>query len=200
MVLGCKLSKEYESKEENQILYISMIGILMYITPSRPDIVQVVGLVGRFQVGPKETHVQELKIIFRYLKGMLNFGLWYPIGKYFTLTTYTDAYWAGSVDDRKSTNGGVFFMGNNIVPWFSKNKSSISLSTTESKYIAVSSCCTQFLWMKQMLKDIQVEYNQPKSILCDNTSAINISKNLVMHSNTKNIPIKYHFLREQVTK
>jgi hypothetical protein len=113
MVTGCKLSKEDESKEANQTLYRSMIGNLLYVTTSRPYIMQAVGLVGRFQDAPKETHVQEVKRIFRYLKGTLDFGLWYPTGKYFTLTTYTDADWEGSVDDRKSTSGGAFFLGNN---------------------------------------------------------------------------------------
>jgi hypothetical protein len=128
----------------------------------------------------------------------LDFGLWYPKGEDFTLTTYTDADWAGSVDDRKSTSGGAFFLGNCLVSWLSKKQSSISLSTTEAEYIATTSCCTQILWMKQTLQDIKVEYKKPISILCDNTSAISISKNPVMHSKTKHIPIKYHFLREQV--
>jgi hypothetical protein len=86
------------------------------------------------------------------------------------------------------------------VSWLSKKQSSISLSTTEEEYIATTTCCTQILWMKQTLQDIQVRYDEPILILCDNTSAINISKNPVMHSKTKHIPIKFHFLREQVTE
>jgi hypothetical protein len=125
----------------------------------------------------------------------LDFGLWYPKGEDFTLTTYTDV---GSVDDRKSTSGGAFFLGNCLVSWLRKKQSSISLSITEAKYIAATSCCTQILWMKQTLQDIQIEYKKPILILCDNTSAIRISNNLVMHSKTKHIPIKYHFMREHV--
>jgi hypothetical protein len=181
MVTGCKLSKDDESLEENQTLYRSMIGNLLYVMTSRPDIMQAVGLVAWFQAAPKETHVQAVKIIFKYLKGTLDFGLWYSRGEYFTLTTYTDVDWAGSVDDRKSTSGGAFFLGNNLVSWLSKKQSSVSLSTTEAEYIATTSCCTQVLWMKQTLKDIKVEYDHPISIICDNTSAINISKNHVMH-------------------
>jgi hypothetical protein len=93
-----------------------MIGSLLYVTASRPDIMQVVGLVGRFQEAPKETHILAVKRIFRYLKGTLDFGLWYPIGKYFTLTTYTDVDWADSVDDKKSTSGGELFLGNAWCP------------------------------------------------------------------------------------
>ena len=89
-------------------------------------------------------------------------------------------------------------MGSRLVSWFSKKQSAIALSTTEAEYVAATSCCTQLLWMMQTLQDTQITCTPPLSILCDNTSAINISKNPVMHSKTKHIPIKYHFLREQV--
>jgi hypothetical protein len=88
------LSKDDESLEENQTLYRSMIENLLYVTPSRPDIMQAIGLVARFQSAPKETHVQTIKRIFRYLKGTLEFGLWYSRSKDFTLTTYIDVDWA----------------------------------------------------------------------------------------------------------
>jgi hypothetical protein len=91
-------------------------------------------------------------------------------------------------------------LGECLISWLSKKQSSISLSTTEAEYIATSRCCAQVPWMKQTFTDIQVEYDEPIPIYCDNTSAINISKNSVMHSKTKHIPIKYHFLREQVAE
>jgi hypothetical protein len=93
-----------------------------------------------------------------------------------------------------------FYLGEFLVSWLSKKQSSISLSTTEAEYIAAMTCCTQVLWMKQTLQDMQVKYDEPISILCDNTNTINISKNPVMHSKTKHILIKYHFLREQATE
>eukprot|EP00253_Pinus_taeda_P027228 PITA_27228 len=115
-----------------------------------------------------------------------------------SLLSLTDVDWAGSVDDRKSTSGGAFFMGSRLVSWFSKKQSSIALSIAEVEYVAAASCCTQLLWMVQTLQDFQITCTPPISILCDNTSAISISKNPVMHSKTKHIPIKYHFLREKV--
>ena len=89
-------------------------------------------------------------------------------------------------------------MGSRLMSWFSKKQSSIVLSIVEAEYVAIASCCTQLLWMMQTLQDIQITCTPPISILCNNTSAISISKNPVMHSKTKHIPIKYNFLREQV--
>eukprot|EP00253_Pinus_taeda_P013834 PITA_13834 len=198
MVTRCNLSENDESTAVHQPTYRSMIGSLLYLTGTRPDIMHTVGIVGRFQANPKGTHLQEVKRIFKYLQGTQYYGLWYPRDTDLTLHAYTDADWARSVDDRKSTSGGAFFMGSRLVSWFSKKQSSISLSTAEAEYVAAASCCTQLLWMMQTLQDFQITCTPPISILCDNTSAISISKNLVMHSKTKHIPIKYHFLREQV--
>jgi hypothetical protein len=91
-------------------------------------------------------------------------------------------------------------LGECLVSWLSKKQSSVYLSTTEVEYIAAASCCTQVLCMKQTLTDIQVEYYEPIPIYYDNTSAISISKNPVMHSKMNHIPIKYHFLWEQVVE
>ena len=200
MITGCKLSKDDESKEVDQRLYRSMIGSLLYVTASRPDVMQAIGQVARFQAAPKENHIIAVKRIFKYLKGTVDFGLWYPKGNDLTLIAYSDADWAGCVDDRKITSGIAFFLGGCLVSWSSKKQSSMSLSTAEAKYIAATACCTQILWMKQTLQDIQVTCNEPIPILCDNTSAISISKNPVVHSKTKHIPIKFHFLQEQVTE
>eukprot|EP00253_Pinus_taeda_P028162 PITA_28162 len=174
MVRGCSLSTNDESAAVHQPTYRSMIGSLLYLTGTRPDIMHAVGIVGRFQANPKETHLQAVKRIFKYLQGTQNYGLWYPRDTNLTLHAYTDTDWAGSVDDRKSTSGA------------------------EAEYVAAASCCTQLLWMMQTLQDFQITCTPPISILCDNTSAISISKNPVMHSKTNHIPIKYHFLREQV--
>ena len=129
---GCKLSKDDESKEVDQKLYRSMIGSLLYVTASILDVMQVVGLVARFQANPKETHILAIKRIFRYLKGTTKFGLWYPKGNELTMVAYTDADWAGSIGDRKSTSGATLYLGNCLVAWSSKKQSSVSLSTAKA--------------------------------------------------------------------
>ena len=190
MTVGCKLSKEYDSKDVDEKHYRSMIWSLLYVTTSKPDVKQVVGMVDRFQDAPKESHVQAVKIIFRYLKGTIDLGLWYPSKKSFSLMAYSDADWVGCVDHRRSTSGGSFFFRESLVSWTSKKQFSISLSTTEVEYIAVEECCTQVEWMKQTLQDIKVVFEEPTTIYCDNTSAISLSKNPVQHSKEKHIPIK----------
>ena len=120
MTTGCKLSKDDESKEVDKKLYRSMIGSLLYVTTSRPDVMHAVGLVARFQANPKETHVLAIKRIFRYPKGTTKLGLWYPKGNELTMVAYTDANWAGSFDDRKSTSGAGLYLGNCLVAWSSK--------------------------------------------------------------------------------
>jgi hypothetical protein len=127
-----------------------------------------------------------VKRIFRYLKGTEEFGLWYPKGKDISLMAYTNADWASSIDDQLSNNGAALYLGECLVSWISKKQSSVYLSIAKAEYIAAASCCPRVLWMKQTLTDIQVEYNEPIPIYCDNTSAISISKN----------PVMYHFLWE----
>jgi hypothetical protein len=103
------------------------------------------------------------------------------------------------LNERKSTNGGAFFLGDSLVAWISKKQGSISLSTTKEEYIVVATCFIQNLWMIQTLAYLKVIYTDPIPLHCDNTSVISVSKNPFLNSNTKHIPIKYHFFKEHVT-
>eukprot|EP00253_Pinus_taeda_P008984 PITA_08984 len=156
MVTGCSLSANDDSVAVHQPTYRSMIGSLLYLTGTQPDIMYAVGIVGRFQANPKETHLQAVKRIFKYLQGTQNYVLWYPRDRDLTLHAYTDADWVGSMDDRKRTSGGAFFMCSRLVSWFNKKQSSIALSTAEEEYVAVASCFIQLLWMMQTLQDFQI--------------------------------------------
>jgi hypothetical protein len=139
---SCKLSKDDDLKSIDQRQCRSMIGSLLYVTTCRPDVMQAVGQVARFQAAPKESHVLAVKRIFRYLKGTKEFGLWYPNGKDLSLIAYTDEDWAGCIDDRRSTIGATFYLGECLVSSLSKKHSLVSLSTSEAEYIAAASCCT----------------------------------------------------------
>jgi hypothetical protein len=119
-----------------------MMGSLLYVIASRPYVMQAIGQVARFQATPKESHVLEVKRIFIYLKRTKEFGLWYPKGKDLSLISYTYANWASYIDDRRSTSGATFYLGECLESWLSKKQSSISLSTSKEEYIAVKTWCT----------------------------------------------------------
>lgn len=192
-----KLSLDSSGKDFDERLYRSMIGSLLYLTASRPDISFSVCVCARYQASPKESHVQAVKRILKYVSGTTGFGIWFSKDITMNVVGFSDADWAGCVDDRKSTSGGCFLIGNNLVAWHSKKQTSTSLSTAEAEYIAAGSCCTQLLWMKQMLSDYGIAQTT-MVVYCDNKSAIDISKNPVQHSRTKHIDIRHHFIRDLV--
>ena len=195
MSTSIKLDEDKKGKRVDIKVYRGMVGSLLYLTASRPDIMFATCLCARFQSDPKESHMVAIKRIFRYLKGTPNLGLWYPKGTGFNLVGYTDSDYAGCRIDRKSTSGSCQFLGQRLVSWFSKKQQSTATSTAEAEYIAAGSCCAQLLWIRNQLMDYGlVLENIP--IMCDNTSAISIVANPVNHSTTKHIEIRYHFIRE----
>ena len=178
MSSSTKLNVDSFGVEVSPTLYWSIIGSLLYLTASKPDIAFSVGVCARYQAAPKESHLTAVKRIIRYINGTPDYGLWYSKDSNACLVECSDADWAGSVDDRKSTSGGFFYLGNNLVSWMSKKQNSVSLFTAEAEYIAAGSCCTQLLWMKKLLHDYWIPQDT-MCIFCDNTSAINLSKNPV---------------------
>ncbi|GJW95512.1 retrovirus-related pol polyprotein from transposon TNT 1-94 [Tanacetum coccineum] len=199
MVEQAKLKLDLVGKPVDHTDYRSMIGSLMYLTSSRPDIMFATCMCARYQVNPNEYHVSAVKRIFRYLKGTINLGLWYPKDSSFDLTAYSDADHAGCHLDRKSTSDSVQFLGDKLVCWSSKKQNCVSISTTESEYVAVSGCCAQVLWMRTQLTDYGFFYDKIP-IYCDSKSAITISCNPVQHTRTKHIDVRYHFIKDHVEK
>ncbi|RWR92079.1 Dimer_Tnp_hAT domain-containing protein/DUF4371 domain-containing protein [Cinnamomum micranthum f. kanehirae] len=152
-----KLSLDLTGKDVDEILYRSLIGSLLYLIASRLNIAYSVGVCARYHSKPKESHIHSVKRIMKYVSGTVDFGIWLSKDTNTTPVGYSDADWAGCTDDRKSTTGGCFFIGNNLVAWHSKKQTSTSLSTAEAEYIAAGSCCSQLLWMKQMLADYGID-------------------------------------------
>ncbi|KAK6120549.1 hypothetical protein DH2020_045715 [Rehmannia glutinosa] len=199
METNVKLDKDEKVKSVDESKYRGMIGSLLYSTASRPDILHVVCLCACFQSNHKESNMSVVKRIFRYLKGTISYGLFYPKNENFSLKGYSDSDYAENIDDRKSTSGSCRVFGDCLVSWFLKKQNCVSLSTAEAEYISAAFCCTQLLWMKQTLADYKCSFeNIP--IFCDNTSAINITQNPVHHNRTKHIEFRHHFLRDCVSK
>jgi hypothetical protein len=161
----CHLELNLKGIDVDQKLYRSMIGSLLYLCASRPDIVLSVGVCARYQAAPKQNHMKAVNRILRYLVYSPRFGLWYPKGSNFSLAGYTDSDWAGDKDDRKSTSVAWQFLGRSLVSWSSKKQNCISLSTAEAEYVAASSACTQLLWMRQTLKEHGVTCDK-KCLFC----------------------------------
>ena len=199
MPTKCLLDLDPNGKEVDIKVYRSMIGSLLYLCASRPDIMLSVGVCARYQAAPKESHLVAVKRVFRYLVHTPNYGLWYPKGSSFKLHGYSDSDWAGDRVDRKSTSGTCQLLGRSLVSWSSKKQNCVSLSTAEAEYVAAASCCAQLLWMKQTLLDYGIVCGKTP-LLCDNESAIKIAHNPVQHSMTKHIAIRHHFIREHVGK
>jgi hypothetical protein len=176
-----------------------MIGSLLYLCASRPDIMLSVCMCARFQANPRKVRLRAVKRIMRFLVYTPKFGLWYPKGSTFNLIGYSNADYAGCKIDRKSTSGTCQFLRRSLVSWASEKQNSVALSTAEAEYITVGHCCAQLLWMRQTLRDYGYKLIKVP-LLCDNESAIRMADNFVEHSRTKHIDIRYHFLRDHQQK
>ncbi|GJS24967.1 retrovirus-related pol polyprotein from transposon TNT 1-94 [Tanacetum coccineum] len=199
MVERTKLDEDISGTPVDQTKYRSMIGSLMYLTASRPDLVFAVCMCARYQSRPTKKHLEAVKRVFWYLQGTINMGLWYPKDTAMALTAYADADHAGCQDTRRSTSGSAQFLGDKLVSWSSKKQTSTSISSTEAEYITMSGCCAQILWMRSQLSDYGFAYNRIP-LYYDNKSAIALCCNNVQHSRSKHIDIRHHFIREQVEK
>lgn len=196
IVPGQKVGRDEAGVKVDSTLYKQMVGSLMYLTATRPDLMFVVSLISRFMANPTELHFGTAKRIMRYVKGTLEFGIWYQREGKSELLGYTDSDYAGDVDDSRSTSGYVFLMSGGAVAWSSRKQPIVTLSTTEAEYVAAATCACQAIWMKRILKEIGHEQDEEMVLFCDNTSTIKLSKNAVMHGKSKHIRVRYHFLRE----
>ncbi|GJQ91873.1 retrovirus-related pol polyprotein from transposon TNT 1-94 [Tanacetum coccineum] len=177
MVDQLKLDEDPLGIPVDQTQFRSMVGSLMYLIASRPDLVFVVCMCAR----------------------TINWGLWYPKDTAMALTAYADADHAGCQDTRRSTSGSAQFLEDKLVNWSSKKQKSTVISTTEAEYIAMSGCYAQIFWMRPQLTDCGFAFNKIP-LYCDNRSAIALCCNNVHHSRSKHIDIRHHFIREHAEK
>ncbi|KAL4035345.1 hypothetical protein IC575_004029 [Cucumis melo] len=197
VVTHFKITKDSKAESVDNKLYKNMIGSLLYSIASRLDIAYAVGVCARFQYDPRVSHLAVFKELTNMFMVLVSFGILYSYDTNSTLVGYYDADWVNCSEDRKNTSRGCFFLGNNLISWFSKKKNCVSLSTTEAEYIVVGSGCTQRIWMKQMLYEYGIQQDT-MTIYCDNMSAIYISKNPVQQNRTKHIDIRHHFIRKLI--
>ncbi|KAD2805483.1 hypothetical protein E3N88_38860 [Mikania micrantha] len=176
-------------------LYREIIGSLMYLTASRPDIVFATSICARYLSKPKLSHLIAVKRILRYLKGTPDTGLWYPKDDNFSFNAYSDSDYGGCKTDAKSTTGGAQFLGERLVSWQCKKQTYVATSTCEAEYVVAVSCCSQVLWIQQQMRDYGLNF-LTTPIYVDNEAAIFITKNPVYPSRSKHIDIRFHFIRD----
>nr|GEU59791.1 hypothetical protein [Tanacetum cinerariifolium] len=197
--LDTKLNKDEECELVDSTKYRGVIGSLLNIMASRPDIMFSVCLRAHFQEDPKTSHLEAVKHIFRYIKGTMHLGLWYPKENDKETIIYADSDHARDYVDLKSISGIYTFVGCCLTSWFWKKHTALAISTTDAEYVSAGKACQQALWMKQALIDHDIRLDDIP-IMCGNKCAIDLSKNLVKHSRTKHIKIRHHLLRDNVQK
>ncbi|GKB14069.1 hypothetical protein Tco_0847992 [Tanacetum coccineum] len=175
-----KLDEDLQGTPVDATLYRGMIGSLMYLTSSRPDLIYAVCLCARYQANPTEKHLNA-----------------YSKDTGMSLTAYADVDHAGCQDTRRSTSGSAQFLGDKLVSWSTKKQKGTAISSTEAEYIALSGCCAQILWMRSQLTNYGFQFNKIP-LYCDNKSVISLCCNNVQHSRAKYIDVRYHFIKDQV--
>jgi len=179
-----KLRREEGSLLANPQPYRALVGSLLYLTITRPDISFSVGLVSRFMQSPKKPHLEAAKKILKYVTS--------------SLVGFTDADFGGDLDDRRSTLGYVFLSGGTSISWCSKKQNSVSLSTTEVEYKTAALAAQECIWLQRLANDLHLPIIKPTTLFGDNQSALKLTNNPVFHARTKHIEIEHHFIREKV--
>lgn len=197
--LDSKLQLDVQSEPlMNLHYYQRLVGKLIYLTLTRPDISYAVSIVSQFMHAPTMAHLQIVKRILRYLKGSVGRGILMKNNGNTQVMGYTDSDWAGNALDHKSTTGYCTFVGGNLVTWKRKKQSVIARSSAEAEYRAMASTACELIWLKGLLSDLGCPSSHPMSLFCDNQAAMHIASNPVFHERTKHIEVDCHYIRAQV--
>uniref|UniRef100_A0A2N9IU27 Reverse transcriptase Ty1/copia-type domain-containing protein n=1 Tax=Fagus sylvatica TaxID=28930 RepID=A0A2N9IU27_FAGSY len=178
--------------------YRRLVGKLIYLTITRPDISYAVSIVSQFMTNPRVPHMNAVIRILKYLKNAPGRGLFYRSSGHLRIEGYTDADWAGSPSDRKSTTGYCTFIGGNLVTWRSKKQSVVARSSAEAEYRAMAHTTCELTWLRTVLQEFGLLTQGPTPLYCDNQAAIHIASNPVFHERTKHIEVDCHFVRSKV--
>ena len=178
--------------------YQRLVGKLIYLTHTRPDIAYTVGVLSQFMHTPRVSHLHATHRVLRFLKGTIGRGLLFRRNSGLDLEVYTDADYAGSIVDRRSTSGYCTFLGGNLITWCSKKQKVVSRSSAEPEFRALAQGLCEALWITRILRELRCPVSSPVRLFCDNKSAISIAHNPVQHDRTKHIEIDRHFIKEKL--
>jgi hypothetical protein len=181
-------------------VYRQLVGLLMYLVNTILDICYAVNQMSQAMVKPTKLFWKAGKHVLIYPRGKHEYGLWYRQTNEVKLHGFTDADWAGSPTDRKSTSGGIFSIRSTTVSWYSKKQRSVALSSTKEEYMEVSQASCEAIWMRKILFGLFGSHLDPTLIHCDNQSCIKLSINPVFHDRSKNIDIRYHHIIDCVQR
>ncbi|KAE8703262.1 Dynamin-related protein 5A [Hibiscus syriacus] len=199
MVAASKLSNATGDLLNNASDYRSIVGSLLYICHTRPDISFSVGQVAQYMHAPREDHFVAVKRILRYLRATLNFGLFFsPVESGQNIVAFADADWGASIDDRRSITGYGVFLGKCLVTWCSKKQKTVSRSTMEAEYKSVADAAADIAWVNALLTDLGIQQGREPIVWCDKTSTVAMSANPVYHAQSKHVDLDVHFVREKV--
>ena len=198
LVTGEKLRREDGSELADENLYRKIVGSLLYLTATRPDVMYAASLLSRFMNQPTRKHMGVARRVLRYIQGTLEYGIEYAKHKSETLVGFCDADWGGSEDDSRSTSGYAFSFGSGVCSWISVKQGSVALSTAEAEYVSASEATAQVMWLRSILDDLGEKQGEATLLYCDNMSAIAMAKNPVFHQKTRHINRRIHFIREAV--
>ena len=178
--------------------YQKLIGKLLYLSHTRPDICYTVNVLSQFMHSPRNSHFQAANRVLRYLKGTPGLGISYRKTGKIDLVLYTDSDFAGSRVDCRSTTGYCTFLGGNLVTWRSKKQSLISKSSTEAEFRAMSKGIDEVMWIRNLLDELKISYIKPIDIRCDNKSAICIAHDPVYHDRMKHVNIDRFYIQDHL--
>jgi transposase InsO family protein len=198
MEQNLKLEISPEQCPTNKERYQKLVGKLIYLSHTRPDIAYAVGVVSQFMHNPSEDHMGAVIRILRYLKGTPGKGIKFEKSEKLEIEGYTDADWAGNIVDRKSTSGYFTFVGGNLVTWRSKKQNVVALSSAEAEFRGMVKGICELLWLRKLLAELGMNTEAEMKLYCDNKAAIDISHNPVQHDRTKHIEVDRHFIKEKL--
>lgn len=193
-----KLLKSSTEKRVDKSQYQRLVGKLIYLAHTRPDISFSVSMVSHFMNDPSEIHMEAVMRILRYLKSTPGMGLMFKKQSSREIQVFSDADWAGSKTDSRSTSGMCSFVWGNLVTWRSKKQSVVARSSAESELRSLAHGVCEGMWLKKLLEDFKIKIDGLVKILCDNKSAISMAKDPVQHDKTKHVEIDRHFLSEKI--